>query len=1029
MPNHTVSEKLVYLRRTGPDLSPSQLPELVNILKIVGLTPRSGNNSRTAYTGAANGLTPGGTLTTLRQGETYEFNFSKTDGTYSLPDFVKVTPPKISSLGPLSVAPGDTLNITGTNLLWTKTVLVGGVQAVINSAATTNTSVAVTVPLTAAVGSNIPVALFAETGSDINTALTITAAGGGATKLLPPANLRQTGSTTTSITMAWDSVANATGYRLRRNGSTTLLAGGALNYTETGLTAGATPSYDVQAIGGGSYSDSNFSAAVQAATTGGGGATAPQLQSARVEQNSRQLITATFNKSLDPAVVPMAGDFMLSSTHRVLGEALPVRTGEILASGYHEPTNSAQTIVAGSSTAVLNRDVRGCMFQAGTVTKARFYCPAFAPGAQVYVIVGGSTQEVTGQLTFGQVNTVTLPTPVTVPQFERVGLYVTGDTGQLGWPVSPAGGGLGGADYGLDTMYGVSDQNIYVSVQCFVDKAPYFAVMGNSLIAGYPSNQPSPMGGRAQNVSLAGVLADALKCTYQDMSWSGQTTTQMLARFDQDIVAKKPRYCWIEGGYNNLTDPNVGNDLLEMGRRCIVNDIIPIFTGSAPNGSPTESYQPGLRLLADLTTLIRNYVNAQPAGKAYLMDFGPILGDPGPVDPANPGGGPVHYLFKAAYYSGDRIHHNQAGIQAVGDAAVDFVLKRTPVGLTGNSLTLKIDRAFVLSDAPVSLSFNGSVKPIQSTDGGITASLSMQPITLALNPEAEVLNFVRANIEQNGHYRADKFFAPGVAGYVNFNPVEGNSFVLAVSPNGNLLNDFREGSAWIENPGRGAGVSIANGQTFFTAPTGGAILSYIKGYYRLSIASNGAVELLSSDDGITYASTGASTTITHNGLYVYALYGPAPTNTKAFGVTALPTPGSFTDTGANYRGAIAPTILQEDVYDSRKLAYVGEWKAATDAAIFQSGKAYVLYPSRNGSVLIRGRGRGVKLIGIVRDAALTISINGQAPVTIDTSAASNNTSTAFYTSALSSGSVETEVLLAANGSPSYTFLDAVEWVN
>jgi hypothetical protein len=87
-----------------------------------------------------------------------------------------------------------------------------------------------------------------------------------AAKLDPPTNLRQTTSTTTSVTMAWDTVPNATGYRLMVNGGTTYMPGTATTYTLTGLTAGSTSTVQVQALysGTGSYTSSDYSDSVNA---------------------------------------------------------------------------------------------------------------------------------------------------------------------------------------------------------------------------------------------------------------------------------------------------------------------------------------------------------------------------------------------------------------------------------------------------------------------------------------------------------------------------------------------------------------------------------------------------------------------------------------------------------------------------------------------------------------------------------------------------------------------------------------------
>jgi hypothetical protein len=179
MANFPVDKKIAYVRRIGPTLtlSVSNLPQLVNILKITGLTgPGQGGNARTSYTGAYAGRTPGGTLQRVVQGEVYELNAGLFDGSYALPDFVEVTVPTITGLNPLAVAQGGPLIILGTNLKWTKYVIVGGVAVAAGGIAATDTTISVTVPLTAQVGSNIPVRVVNETGTATLSTLTVTAA-------------------------------------------------------------------------------------------------------------------------------------------------------------------------------------------------------------------------------------------------------------------------------------------------------------------------------------------------------------------------------------------------------------------------------------------------------------------------------------------------------------------------------------------------------------------------------------------------------------------------------------------------------------------------------------------------------------------------------------------------------------------------------------------------------------------------------------------------------------------------------------
>ncbi len=98
-----------------------------------------------------------------------------------------------------------------------------------------------------------------------------TGGSGTTTPLVAPTGLNQASSTTSSVTLVWNASANATGYRLLRGGNVIVATGiTALTYTDTGLGAGTTPSYQVQAIGTGNYSDSPYSTLFQATVQAAG---------------------------------------------------------------------------------------------------------------------------------------------------------------------------------------------------------------------------------------------------------------------------------------------------------------------------------------------------------------------------------------------------------------------------------------------------------------------------------------------------------------------------------------------------------------------------------------------------------------------------------------------------------------------------------------------------------------------------------------------------------------------------------------
>lgn len=273
MPDLAVTKKYLTFRRVGPDLTlnTTNAPWLSNVLKLEAFTaPLSGGaNAQTSALGSANGQTAGGTLKTLVQGATYKLVAFSTNG-WLLPQCVEVLVPTISSIGPLSAAPGDVINITGTNLLSASYVIIGGASAAIDAASVTSTNVAVTVPLLAATGANIPVVVITGVGvSGTNTALTIVS-GSAVAKLTAPVVGQPTNITNSGFTISWPAVTGADGYRVRLNGSTLFMPGNVSAYTFTGLPANTLATADVQALDSTNTKQaSNYSATVSATTTAG----------------------------------------------------------------------------------------------------------------------------------------------------------------------------------------------------------------------------------------------------------------------------------------------------------------------------------------------------------------------------------------------------------------------------------------------------------------------------------------------------------------------------------------------------------------------------------------------------------------------------------------------------------------------------------------------------------------------------------------------------------------------------------------
>ncbi len=118
--------------------------------------------------------------------------------------------------------------------------------------------------------------LIADTGDNRIMSYVLGLSGGDSTPPSVPVGLNQTGSTTTTISLAWNASTDnigVTGYRLYRN-AVQIGSPSSTNYTDSGLTAGTTYTYTVSAVDA-ATNQSAQSAGVLASTTSNGSSSPP----------------------------------------------------------------------------------------------------------------------------------------------------------------------------------------------------------------------------------------------------------------------------------------------------------------------------------------------------------------------------------------------------------------------------------------------------------------------------------------------------------------------------------------------------------------------------------------------------------------------------------------------------------------------------------------------------------------------------------------------------------------------------------
>lgn len=197
-----------------------------------------------------------------------------------------------------------------------------------------------------------------------------------------------------------------------------------------------------------------------------------------------------------------------------------------------------------------------------------------------------------------EIQTVYFDTPLKVVEGDFVGLSWTGVDGieiaaVVDAPVSSTRVSLGVLtdNYDWDSKTGLANFTVIHAL----GKPPVLACIGDSIMEGAP-NTSSMIA--ISEVPFAPLLnwQNKLyqlnsKFTYQNMGYGGQDTISIEARFDRDIVSKKPVFAVIDGGVNDLYGGISKAVFLQkwtsMLDKCLAGNIIPIVWKIMPwtNGS------------------------------------------------------------------------------------------------------------------------------------------------------------------------------------------------------------------------------------------------------------------------------------------------------------------------------------------------------------------------------------------------------------------------------------------------------------
>ena len=193
-------------------------------------------------------------------------------------------------------------------------------------------------------------------------------------------------------------------------------------------------------------------------------------------------------------------------------------------------------------------------------------------------------------------------------------------------------------------------------------------VLGNSVDVLQES--PSANSRNSSWFNYCSILSMQQFCYGYNAGIAGNTTAQMLARFDTDVAPYAPKIV-VVGGCENDSDPanSISVSTFASNMTAIAAKVrsigaaLVVRTG-CPSGSSKST--PDARQIAtdQMNAWLRQ--NASALGAIAVLDFYAVL-----VDPATG-------VYRTAYDSGDGIHPNDAGAYALGQYAADVLTPLLP---------------------------------------------------------------------------------------------------------------------------------------------------------------------------------------------------------------------------------------------------------------------------------------------------------------------------------------------------------------
>jgi len=401
-----------------------------------------------------------------------------------------------------------------------------------------------------------------------------------------------------------------------------------------------------------------------------------------VGYRSNGQLVKRLKSSLTPTLQQVTDvDSITTNSIYVGGLGFTRNTDTVQASGYEAISTSAPNFI-GQNLFVLSVAQQSRVRQTGNIQKIQFYTGSLDPALTAFYIdvwrYNGSTFDrvqhfnATSQIVGGQIETVFCTPSLAVLEGDYIGMSYTCSGVPTPFVTATNLGSLASyftnADPGSTAVNWTaqSSTNFFVPIHIYM-QAPHMVAIGNSIMSGVPYHNSyiSPTISNSLSSSIPYKVEQSLNIVAQNMGLGGNTTTQMLARFHNDVVEGKPTVALIEGGVNDVyfgaTTATVISNYKAMLDSCVANSIKPYVLLILPwtNGTNSQNMQ-----VDTINYKIDSMITASyPTGR--IIDCRPLVGE------FRSGGTAGNYWDIQAAYDYDGVHFTVPGNTVIAAAIAE----------------------------------------------------------------------------------------------------------------------------------------------------------------------------------------------------------------------------------------------------------------------------------------------------------------------------------------------------------------------